>query len=171
MTIAPHAAATRRISFNETSRFRNTATRASSRCTSLKRSSYRTVSSIGCAAPAQRGGLRGAGNCRDSQASAAKTLLKLVEVGQNGARDKELPKDLSYADAIKALDMKAKAEEEETQVIEVIELDAHDLDIANGFAFVQVQINDPGVTAQLAAGLAILTGPRYGGQFPPSALA
>lgn len=57
-----------------------------------------------------------------------------------------------------------------TQAIVVIELDAHDLDLANNFDCVRATLNDVGVTAQLGAVLYLLSGARYQGQFPPSAL-
>lgn len=59
----------------------------------------------------------------------------------------------------------------EDEMIVVIEFDAQDLDIANGFDCVRLQIPDVGAAAQLAAAIYILTGPRYAEQFPPSAIA
>jgi len=53
--------------------------------------------------------------------------------------------------------------------IVVIGVNAEDLDVENDFKFVRGRVADPGTTAQIGAGLYILTSPRY--TPPPSALA
>ncbi|MES2210966.1 MAG: hypothetical protein V4515_12410 [Chloroflexota bacterium] len=57
-----------------------------------------------------------------------------------------------------------------TQVLYVIEFDAQELDKANGFDCIRATFNDVGVTAQLGAVIYILSGARYAGQYPPSAI-
>lgn len=57
-----------------------------------------------------------------------------------------------------------------TQLLAVIEIEAQDLDKANGFDCVRATLNDVGATAQLGALLYILSGSRYAGQYPPSAI-
>lgn len=57
-----------------------------------------------------------------------------------------------------------------TEAVYVIEFDADQLDINNGFCCVQASIADVGSTAQIGSLFWILCESRYAGQFPPSAL-
>lgn len=66
----------------------------------------------------------------------------------------------TYTDAVSA----------EAQAIFVVEFDADELDIKNGFDCVQVQIPDVGAGAQIGGALYILTEPKYGQQVTPSAI-
>lgn len=50
----------------------------------------------------------------------------------------------------------------------LIDINAEDLDVENGFDCVRMRVADPGTTAQLGAGLYILSEPRY--TPPPSAI-
>jgi hypothetical protein len=50
----------------------------------------------------------------------------------------------------------------EAQAIMVVDIKAEDLDLANGFDCVQLQIPDVGAAAQLGCGLYLLHEPRYG---------
>jgi hypothetical protein len=58
----------------------------------------------------------------------------------------------------------------EAQAIFVIEFQAADLDVQNGFDCLQVQIPDIGANAQLGCALYILRNPRYAGAALPSAI-
>lgn len=48
-----------------------------------------------------------------------------------------------------------------TQVMVMVEFDAANLDVVNGFGFVRVRIPDVGATAQLVAAIAVLSEGRY----------
>ena len=56
-----------------------------------------------------------------------------------------------------------------TQAIIAVEVRASDLDMANGFQFVQLSIPDTGVNAQLGCGFYVLFGSRYQQQIMPDA--
>lgn len=58
----------------------------------------------------------------------------------------------------------------DTQALYVIEFDAAELDLANGFDCVQASIADVGAAAQVGCALYILTDARYAGETMPSAL-
>jgi len=59
----------------------------------------------------------------------------------------------------------------EAENLFVIHIKAEDLDLANGFDCVQVSIPDTGATAgKIGCALYILSGARYAGQFPASAI-
>jgi hypothetical protein len=58
----------------------------------------------------------------------------------------------------------------EAQGLFVIHIEGQDLDKANGFDCVQLSIPDVGANAQLGCALYLLSVPRYGGQFPLSAI-
>lgn len=57
-----------------------------------------------------------------------------------------------------------------SQAIWVIEFDADDLDVNNGFKTLRASLNDPGVTAQLAGLLYFARDPVYAQATPPSAI-
>lgn len=61
----------------------------------------------------------------------------------------------------------------EAEGLFVIEFEAEDLDLANGFDCIQVQIPDvgAGATPQIGGALYLLSEPRYGGEPLPSAIA
>jgi len=52
----------------------------------------------------------------------------------------------------------------------VIEIDAADLDVANGFDCVGIDVSDPGSVSTPASIIYILSQPRYGQSTPPSAV-
>jgi hypothetical protein len=58
----------------------------------------------------------------------------------------------------------------EAEGVFVVEFDADELDIANGFDCVQVQIPDTGTNAQIGCALYLLSSPRYGQRVLPSAI-
>ncbi len=59
----------------------------------------------------------------------------------------------------------------EAENLFVIHVKAEDLDLANGFDCIQVSIPDTGATAgKIGCALYWLSGARYAGQFPPSAI-
>lgn len=57
-----------------------------------------------------------------------------------------------------------------TALIAVIEFDAQELDLANGFDCLRCTIADVGATAQVGGVLYLLSNSRYPGQYPLSAL-
>lgn len=57
-----------------------------------------------------------------------------------------------------------------SQAIEVVEFQASDLDVNNGFNFIQMSVPKVGTNAQIGSGLYILRGARYGGADLPSAI-
>ena len=59
----------------------------------------------------------------------------------------------------------------ENEQLIVIEIDAHNLDVANGFKFVSMTVADVGSAGKLICVLAILTEPRYGQEVIATALA
>ncbi len=59
----------------------------------------------------------------------------------------------------------------EAQGLFVIEFDADELDVRNGYDCVQVSIPDVGAAAQIGGALYILTEPRYASKPMPSAIA
>jgi hypothetical protein len=58
----------------------------------------------------------------------------------------------------------------DTQKIVVVEFDAQDLDVANGFDCVRARIADVGSTSQIGMILYLLSEPRYAGKPLPSAI-
>lgn len=64
----------------------------------------------------------------------------------------------------------ADATSAEEQAVYVIEFDAEDLDVSNGFDCIRVRVADVGVGAQLGCALYLLSEPRYGGEPLPSAI-
>lgn len=66
----------------------------------------------------------------------------------------------TYTDAVSA----------EAQAIMVVDIKAEDLDVANDFDCIQLQIPDVGSNAQLGCALYLLHEPRYGGATLPSAI-
>ncbi len=80
-------------------------------------------------------------NVREEAEKAGKKVnspMHALSIVRSNTREIELPKDLTYGDAIKALEMKAKAEEEETQVIEMIDAFPFDGALAFGKAMQRV---------------------------------
>lgn len=59
----------------------------------------------------------------------------------------------------------------EAQAIWVVEFDADELDVDNGFDCIRATVADIGTTSQLGTILYILTEPRYASATPPSAIA
>lgn len=59
----------------------------------------------------------------------------------------------------------------ETQALWVIDIKAEDLDIDNGYDWVQVTMADPGTNSQIAACLYLLHEPRYASATLPTAIA
>lgn len=58
----------------------------------------------------------------------------------------------------------------EEQGVYVIEFDAQDLDVDNGFDCIRVRVADVGLNAQLGCAFYLLSEPRYGGDPVPSAI-
>ena len=58
----------------------------------------------------------------------------------------------------------------DTQAVIVVEFDAQDLDVANGFDCVRARIADVGSTSQIGMILYLLSEPRYAGKPQPSAI-
>jgi hypothetical protein len=59
----------------------------------------------------------------------------------------------------------------EAQALWVIEIDADELDVDNGFTFVQASVGDVGTDAQIGTAFAILSGASYVEDPAPSAIA
>jgi hypothetical protein len=62
------------------------------------------------------------------------------------------------------------AESAENEAMIVVEIKAADLDVQNGYHWVQLSVADVGANAQLGCGFAILTEPRFAQATPPTAI-
>lgn len=58
----------------------------------------------------------------------------------------------------------------EDQALWVVDIDSDQLDVANGFSFLNASLNDPGTNSQIGAVLYLLHEPRYGDMPLPSAI-